>query len=59
MFGLSPEELAVAAAAWASLGAGIVGVFIRCGRILQRLEDHERRIENLEGLRRPVRVVER
>lgn len=59
MFGLTPEELAVAAAAWASLAGGIAGVFIRAGRILARLDNHEARLEVLEGHRRPVHVVKR
>lgn len=59
MFGLSPEELALASAAWATLAGGIAGVFIRVGRVLARLDDHERRIEILEGHRRAVHVVKR
>lgn len=59
MLGLSPEELALAVGAWASLAGGVAAVFIRVGRVLARLDDHERRIEILEGHRRPVHVVKR
>ena len=59
MFGFTPEELAVAVAAWASLGGGVVAVFIRVGRVLARLDNHEARLEVLEGHRRPVHVVKR
>lgn len=48
MFGLTPEELAVAAAAWASLAGGVLGVFVRAGRILERLSMQEERIARLE-----------
>lgn len=48
MFGLSPEELALAVSAWATLAGGVVAVFVRVGRVLERIDGHERRIENLE-----------
>lgn len=63
MFGLSPEELAVAAAAWASIAGGVLGVFVRAGRILERITMQEERIARLEravGLPVPSqRVVKR
>ena len=59
MFGFTPEEVALACAAWASLAGGVAAVFIRVGRVLARLDDHERRIENLDGIRRPMTVVKR
>lgn len=63
MFGLTPEELAVAAAAWASIAGGVLGVFVRAGRILERLTMHDERIARLEaraGIPSPShRVVKR
>ena len=46
---MSPLELIGAFAALFSVVSAIVGLFVKGGKALQRLADHERRITRLEA----------
>lgn len=48
LFGMPIEEAVAALTGYATLLGMVAGVFVRAGRILQKLEDHERRLKNLE-----------